>query len=966
MSNRGEIRLAVSISLVVALFLLNTCRAPKVIELCKECLYILKNKAVIRSEETQILYNHILHCIMFVAYCLINDYTSAIEYGRKLLIILYNSGEKALAGKLSLELAKLYHRQCKYSEAKTLCWRARATCEELGERKGQAACNESVGHIFLSLGEYIKATENFERALEIKEEIGDRIGQASCYGNLGSAFYFRGEYRKAKKYTEKALVIKKESGDRRGEAVCYGQLGKVCSSLGENCKSEEYVEKALEIRKEIGDRSGEAADYSMLGVVFQSLGEYVKSKDCHEKALKISQEIGNRNGEAGSSRNLGAGFIHLGQYVKAKQYLENALTIEKETGDRDGEAISFLNLGNVFLSLGKYEEAKDCLENVLAITKETGSRKIESLSYGSLGIVFSSIGDYVKAKEYQEKALLISKEIGSRDGEAAAYGNLGGVFLSLGEYAQAEYCLQNALALSQEIADVEKQFACLCRLTQVKFLEQNKDEALSYLLSSIHKCEKLRLFLGDHDQFKIHFSEEHRFPYWVLSQMLCAAGAPQEALYVAELGRARALADLMSVQYSLENQIPADPQSWVGLDRIVRKESNSTFLYISYSSQRILLWVLKGSGEKHFREIKANGNTFHRELVRNLEDFFAQNLTGFGVLPNEGCEDRSLNGSRAPSKLFQEDKVASFRIEEKEEKENQNLRRSLFLCYKMIMAPVTDLLDEPEIIIVPDRSFYKVPFVALPDKRGKYLSETYRMRIVPSLTTLKLIQDSPADYHSETGALIVGDPDVGLVRYKGKKKYMSRLPCAGNEAAMIGRLLGVQPLLGEQATKQAVLERINSVSLIHFAAHGDAERGEIALSPLRSTNRTPKEKEYLLTMSDISQVQLRAKLVVLSCCHSGKGQIGVEGVVGIARAFLGSGARSVLVALWALEDSATEQLMNSFYDHLARGESASESLHQAMKWMRANGYSEVRQWAPFMLIGDDVKFDFGKSSNNFA
>ena len=34
-----------------------------------------------------------------------------------------------------------------------------------------------------------------------------------------------------------------------------------------------------------------------------------------------------------------------------------------------------------------------------------------------------------------------------------------------------------------------------------------------------------------------------------------------------------------------------------------------------------------------------------------------------------------------------------------------------------------------------------------------------------------------------------------------------------------------------------------------------------------------------------------------------------ERVIGIARAFLGSGARSVLVALWAISDSATEQLM---------------------------------------------------------
>ena len=100
--------------------------------------------------------------------------------------------------------------------------------------------------------------------------------------------------------------------------------------------------------------------------------------------------------------------------------------------------------------------------------------------------------------------------------------------------------------------------------------------------------------------------------------------------------------------------------------------------------------------------------------------------------------------------------------------------------------------------------------------------------------------------------------------------------------------------------------------------------------------------------------------MVLSCCHSARGQIKAEGVVGLARVFLGSGAHSVLVALWRVQDSATEQLMSHFYKHLVSGDSASESLHEAMKWMRCNGYSDVRQWAPFMLIGDNVTFDFGK------
>ena len=93
----------------------------------------------------------------------------------------------------------------------------------------------------------------------------------------------------------------------------------------------------------------------------------------------------------------------------------------------------------------------------------------------------------------------------------------------------------------------------------------------------------------------------------------------------------------------------------------------------------------------------------------------------------------------------------------------KDFKTSLHLCYKIIIAPVARLLKQPEIIIVPDSCVYQVPFAALADEGGKYLSETCRIRLVPSLTTLKLVQDSPPDYHSQTGALIVGDP--GLKRW---------------------------------------------------------------------------------------------------------------------------------------------------------------------------------------------------------
>lgn len=66
------------------------------------------------------------------------------------------------------------------------------------------------------------------------------------------------------------------------------------------------------------------------------------------------------------------------------------------------------------------------------------------------------------------------------------------------------------------------------------------------------------------------------------------------------------------------------------------------------------------------------------------------------------------------------------------------------------------------------------------------------------------------------------------------------------------------------------------------------------------------------------------------------------------------------MTLWAIDDEATLEFMRRFYCHLTEGRSASESLNQAVKFMReSNGYSDPKYWAPFVLIGDDVCLEFG-------
>ena len=875
----------------------------------------------------------------------LGEYQKAKEYLEKALAIAMEIGDRQTEASAYVILGTVFKSFGEYQKAKEYLEKALAFAMEIGDREREASAYVHLGHLFHSLGEYQKAKEHLERAIEITVEIRDKKQEALACEKLGPVFKSLGKYEKAEEYLEKSLAITMEIGDRKGEAAAYVKLGPLFKSLGKYEKAKEYLEKSLAITLEIGDRKGELAAYANLAVVSNSLGEYQKANEYLEKCQKarpITGEIGDRVHVAGVYINLGDLFNSLGEYQKAKEYFEKALPITLESGDRENEAVVYVSLGTVFTSLGYYQKAAGYAEKARKISLEIGFKEGIAASTDGLGHVQAALGAYEKAKKYAEEALAIYKETGNIEMIAYSFGNLGMVFIGLDDYVTAEEYLNKALSLNSDGGDNMGELYNLLCLTLSKLQQFKYEDAFFYIFRCIKKIEKLRNFLKHNDHFQISFLDVHgRFPYMMLSDMFLNANKPKDALYCEEMRRARALADLMATRYSVKKDIFTEKQPWFGNVKIVMKESKCNCLYISYTMRQVMFWVLETSGNNYHRVLTVSEDTLRPELVADLDGLFNTCFRWLGISP--------VGDNRKPS----------------QGNEIRDTETSLCFLYKTIIAPVADLLTEPEIIIVPDRCLYQVPFAALRvEPGGKYLSETFRFRIVPSLTTLKLIRGSPADYHSQTGALIVGDPEVGKVLYNGKPKDITALPCARKEAEMVGRLLDVQPLLGERATKQAVLEAIKSVSLIHFAAHGSAESGQIALSPKRTTDGTPKEEDYLLTMSDISKVQLRAKLVVLSCCHTGRGQVRAEGIVGIARAFLGSGARSVLVALWALDDTATEQLMTRFYEHLVRGESASESLHHAMKWMRSNGFTKVSEWAPFVLIGDDVTFEF-KSKGTF-
>ena len=155
--------------------------------------------------------------------------------------------------------------------------------------------------------------------------------------------------------------------------------------------------------------------------------------------------------------------------------------------------------------------------------------------------------------------------------------------------------------------------------------------------------------------------------------------------------------------------------------------------------------------------------------------------------------------------------------------------------------------------------------------------------------------------------------------------------------------------------------------MIHLAAHAVGNEVEPDRAALVLAAGGDNE-DGLWQAREISRTRLNADVIVLSACETGVGRLqGEEGVMNLARAFLTSGAKSVLASLWSVEDRSTATIMESFYEHLAAGLSVSEALRQAqVDFIKDYGpKAQPNLWAGFEVIGDGTRrINFGTNKTN--
>jgi CHAT domain-containing protein len=270
-----------------------------------------------------------------------------------------------------------------------------------------------------------------------------------------------------------------------------------------------------------------------------------------------------------------------------------------------------------------------------------------------------------------------------------------------------------------------------------------------------------------------------------------------------------------------------------------------------------------------------------------------------------------------------------------------NAQAILHQLYEFLFAPVEErLVGYSKLILVPHDALHYLPFHALHDGVS-YLIERYEISYLPSSSSLRYCQEArPAAQRS----IVFGHSNG------------NRLPHALEEAQKIAALLSGQVFLEEQASVANLYQAIPDCHILHFATHGDFRLDNPLFSGLALA-------DGWLTTMDIFNLRLKASLVTLSACQTGRNVMGGgDELMGLMRAFLSGGAASVALTLWAVEDRSTAQIMETFYQQLVSGRGKGAALRCAqMQLIRGEHelpgappayYAHPYFWAPFFLVGD--------------
>lgn len=885
--------------------------------------------------------------------------------------------------------------------------RAMTIKQELGDKLEMGRSHNQLGLIYWDMAEYSKAIGHFQQAIALGHELNEHELEGQAHNNLGLVYDELGDYRQSQAQYQQALQIHRASGNERGQGDTLANMGGVHLLLGEYRKALEYYQQALAIHERLGLKPTASIELGNIGICYTALGNSEKALSTFDRALRLAQEAGLEKEQADWHKGKGETLLRLGKFGPAIQEYEQAQKVY-EHAELKRELVEALNdTGNLHLMLGDSPSGEKDFRHALDIAQAIGNDRGIMTSLLSLGNLEWRRKRYPQAEDFYNAALSRARKARDQDSSAQALIELALEHDREGKLGMAQAEAKAALAAAQgsaippreawahySLAETQRSGhhfeAALREYSAAEEIEKvvrdpdldwqiaygrgqsleglgRRQEALAGYKQAVSIIEDVHGQLAE-KRFRAGYIEDKYQVYVALVELLLKLQQTGEAFVYSERLRAQSFLDQLN-RGMPGPQDPVQRQAEMELrERIRQLRRLINAEWVQPANQR------RGQALDTFSKDLAAAERAYQDLLDDLRRSDPTYVAWHALaLPSAAQLQKLLPPNTALIEyVIAENKLAIFVLTSERVRATtvsisaENLRSRVELLRDLIVhangdswrlpaaglrrvliSPVEQqgwLTGVSRVYLVPNGVLNYVPFAALSHtatEGSRFLGDDYILAYLPSAAVLTLHHGA-----APQGDLLAMAPERAHLKY------------ASEEVMNVGRLFPDKKLVltGKSATKDRFEHSASNYRFLHLATHGYLNRYAPLLSGLEL--EASGEDDGLLEVHEILGLQLHASLVTLSACDTalGSGYFSEipagDDFVGLTRAFLTAGSRTVLASLWEVNDKSTAQFMADFYRRLSRNSKAG-ALRAAEEAMRSRGshYDQPYFWAPFVLVG---------------
>ena len=267
------------------------------------------------------------------------------------------------------------------------------------------------GRISEYSGDYKKASNNYQSALEIMTDISDN------YGIMMAHYYIAKitQLTKVGDSIENLECAKKYAILLKDDFMYSLILRKIASENRINGNFDiamTNLKKAIEITTSINNEIGLSLCFHTMGNLYRSMFDFENSIECYDKAIVIRESQGDRYGKAKSLNNKAVALKELGNFKLAEQLFNQSFSIKDELNDDFGKCLTLDYMGEMYLSMDNLDQAFTVYNKSLRIKEAIGGNDIYGVTKNKIfiGEIYNERGEWKKALELLDYAKMVSMD----------------------------------------------------------------------------------------------------------------------------------------------------------------------------------------------------------------------------------------------------------------------------------------------------------------------------------------------------------------------------------------------------------------------------------------------------------------------------------------------------------------------------------------------------------------------------